>query len=462
MEKRWVVLNENGKDLRKVLIENRKITDLGSFFKPHLHKLTPPDKLFSDLEAAVERIKKAIKTRELIYIYGDFDADGIAATAILWESVDLLGGKCLPYIPHREKEGYGLHAEALKSLAKEGAKVVITVDCGIAAVEEGKIAKKLGIDLIITDHHTEQEEAPESYATLHSEKLAGSGVAFMLAKALLEAFAKGSEEQLFKNLELATIGTIADIVPLIGDNRIIAANGLHKLSASSRIGLRALYEEAALAKKVGSYEVGFIIAPRLNAMGRMEHALDSLRLLLTRNKARARELAVKLSETNRRRQEALDSALKHARQVVLAESQLPKVIIVHHASYPSGVIGLVAGKLAEEFYRPAIVIAEKEKSKGSARSVNGFDIAAAVASAEGYLENHGGHPMAAGFSIDQTKILTFKEKILDYAEKTLKKTDLAPTLNIDTSLESTLLNPATLGLIRDFEPFGVGNPEPTF
>src|SRR4030042_5706574 len=187
MKKRWVVLNDDKEaDLRKVLIKNRQIEDQDSFFKPHLYKLTSPDKLFSELDQAVERIKKAIKNKELIYIYGDFDVDGVTGTAILWETVDFLGGKALPYVPHREKEGYGLHAEALKSLAKEGAKVVITVDCGIAAVEEGKIARKLGIDLIITDPHTKQEEVRESFATLHSEKLAGSGVAFMLAKAQLE------------------------------------------------------------------------------------------------------------------------------------------------------------------------------------------------------------------------------------------------------------------------------------
>ncbi|OGY21841.1 MAG: single-stranded-DNA-specific exonuclease RecJ [Candidatus Woykebacteria bacterium GWB1_45_5] len=461
MEKRWVVLNENGKDLRRVLIENRNIRDPDSFFKPHLYKLTSPSKLFPDLEKAVERIKKAIKNKELVYIYGDFDADGITGTAILWETIDLLGGKVLPFIPHRVKEGYGLHAQALKSLAKEGAKVIISVDCGVTAVDEAEISKKLSVDLIITDHHPIKAVVPDPFALLHDENLAGSGVAFMLAKALLESFAKSEEKQLFKNLELATIGTIADIVSLVGDNRIIAANGLHNLSASNRIGLRALYEEAAIAKRIGPYEVGFIIVPRLNAAGRMEHALDSLRLLLTRNRERARQLAVKLSETNRRRQEALEGALAHARQGVQA-GKLPKIIIVQNKTYPAGVIGLVAARLAEEFYRPAIVIAEGETCKGSARSICGFDIAAAIAAAAEHLETYGGHPMAAGFSVTSTEIRRFKEKILDYAEKTLKGTDLTPTLNIDTGLDGAYLNPATLELVREFEPFGTGNPEPIF
>jgi len=444
------------------LIRNRKIEDPDSFFKPHLYKLTSPDRLFTDLELATERIKKAIKEKELIYIYGDFDVDGIAGTAILWETIDFLGGKCLPYIPHREKEGYGLHAEALKSLAKEGAKVVITVDCGIAAAAEAKIAKKLAVDLIITDHHTKQSEIPESLALLHNEKLAGSGVAFMFAKAILESFSRKGDEQLFKNLELASLGTIADIVPLVGDNRIITANGLHNLSASSRVGLRALFDAAALNKKIGTYEVGFIIAPRLNAAGRMGHALDSLRLLLTRNKERARELAAKLSQTNEKRQEALKAALEHARGNV-PSGEVPKMIVVHHQDYPAGVVGLVAGKLVDEFYRPSIAISESQPiSKGSARSIQGFNIAEAIAAAKEHLIDHGGHPMAAGFSLEREKIPYFKEKILEYAEKNLKKENLTPSLKIDYALNSDLINQKTSQLVSEFEPFGVGNPEPIF
>jgi len=462
MKKRWVVLNEEkDQDLRQVLLKNRKVEDPDSFFQPHLYKLTAPDKLFSELDLAVERIKKAIKEKELIYIYGDFDVDGIAGTAILWETIDFLGGKVLPYIPHREKEGYGLHPEALKSLAGEGAKVVITVDCGIAAAAEAKIAKKLGVDLIITDHHTKQPQLPEAFAILHAEKLAGSGVAFMVAKALLESFSKRKDEQLFKNLELASLGTIADIVPLTGDNRIITANGLHNLASSSRIGLRALYEAAALNKKIGTYEVGFIIAPRLNAAGRMEHALDSLRLLLTRKKERARQLAAKLSQTNEKRQEALKTALEHARGSLPSEPA--KMIIVHHESYPQGVIGLVAGKLVDEFYRPSLAISEtKPISKGSARSVSGFNIVEAIGSAKELLVDHGGHPMAAGFSIEHKNLPYFKNKMLEYAAKNLKDEDLVPSLKIDCNLNSGLLNPKTLELVREFEPFGVGNPEPTF
>jgi len=462
VEKRWVVLNETGKDLREILIKNRDIRDPDSFFKPHLYKLTPPDKLFSDLERAVERIKRAIKNKELVYIYGDFDVDGITATAILWETIHFLGGKVLPYIPHREKEGYGIHADVLETLAGQGAKVIVSVDCGITAVEEAEIARKLGVDLIITDHHLIQKTIPKPFALLHCDKLAGAGVAFMLAKALLEAFHKKDDEQLYANLGLAGIGTIADMVPLTGDNRIITANGLHNLSSTDRIGLQSLYNEAAITKSVGTYEVGFIIAPRLNAAGRLEHAMDSLRLLLTKKKQRAREIATKLSETNKKRQEATISALSHARELISGNGA-SKILIAHHPTYQQGVVGLVAGRLVDENYKPAVVISEMSPiSKGSARSVSGFNITDAIKSASKYLESAGGHPMAAGFSIEPAKIPKFKEKLSDYAEKNLDKEDLTPTLRIDTQLGNGSINYKTLEILRQFEPFGIGNPEPVF
>ena len=462
IKKRWVVLDKNGKDLKETLIKNRKIKDKEAFFKPHLYKLTSPDKLFTDLDRAVERIKKAIKNKELIYIYGDFDVDGITGAAILWETIDFLGGKVLPYIPHREKEGYGINTESVKLLAKEGAKLIISVDCGITATEEAKIVKKAGVDLIITDHHAKQKSVPESFAILHTEELAGSGVAFMLAKALLESFSKKDDEQLYRNLELAAIGTVADMAPLTSDNRIITSNGFHNLAKSSRIGLRALYDEASLTKRIGPYEVGFIIAPRLNAAGRMGHALDSLRLLLTRNKKRAREIATKLSETNKQRQATTAAALSHARETINGDG-ISKMIVVQHTSYPQGVIGLVAGRLADEFYRPTIVISEASPlSKGSARSISGFNITEAIGSASGNLTTHGGHPMAAGFSIEPKKIPSFKKQILNFVEKNLKKRDLTPTLKIDCQLGNESLNYETLSVINEFEPFGVGNPEPVF
>lgn len=460
LKKRWVVQNSNGGDLESVLLKNRNVRDPESFFKPHLYKFTSPGKTFPDLDKTITRIKKAINNGELIYIYGDFDVDGITATAILWETIDFLGGKVLPYIPHRVTEGYGLHTEAIKNLAKE-AKVIISVDCGITAVEEAEIAKKLGVDLIITDHHLLQKETPQPFALLHTEKLSGSGIAFALAKSLLAEFSKEASDQLYKNLELSAIGTIADMVPLTEDNRILSANGLSALSKTSRIGLKALYNEADVTGKIGTYEVGFIISPRLNSAGRMEHALDSLRLLLTRDKTRAQKLSRALAETNRKRQEAMRSAWSHARENLNGASG--KMIIAHHPSYAEGIVGLVAGKLMGEYYRPTIVISEMDPiSKGSARSIQGFNITDAIISAKAYLRSHGGHPMAAGFSIEQEKIPDFKEQLLKYAENNLKKDYLTPELKIDFDLPAGKINNETLDLLKTFEPFGIGNPEAAF
>ena len=464
MEKQWVVLNDGKEsDLRKVLLRNRKVKNEQSFLQPYLHELPKIGKQLPQIDKAVDRIQKAIKNKELIYIYGDFDVDGITGTAILWETLDMLGAKVMPYIPHRETEGYGLHSEALEKLSSEGAKVVISVDCGITAVEQAKIAKKLGIDLIITDHHEPLNQLPKAFALLHTTSLAGSGVAFRFAEALLESVNKPEDEQFFKNLELATIGTVADMVPLVGENRIIVKNGLPLLSKSNRIGLKSLYEQASLNKTIGTGQIGFIIAPRLNAMGRMGHALDSLRLLLTRKKSRARDLAFRLGKINTDRQEATKKSIEHAKNLVEKEYNGAKMLVIDHESYPQGVIGLVAGRLVEKYYRPTVVISvNKDLSKGSARSISNFHITQALSQSKKYLENYGGHPMAAGFSIKSENIEKFRENMIQHAEKSLSKKDLIPTLKIDAKIDLDKINEETMGIINQFEPFGIGNPEPTF
>lgn len=465
MEKSWVILNKGGdkQSLREILLKNRGVEDEERFLRPFLMQLPEIASQLPEIERAVDRIKKAIANKELIYIYGDFDVDGITGTAILWETLDRLGAKVLPYIPHRETEGYGLHTEALQQFAKEGAKVVISVDCGITAVEQAKVAKKLGIDLIITDHHEPQKELPQPHTLLHTTRLAGSGVAFRLAEALLESVKKGQDEQFFKNLELAAIGTVADMVPLTESNRIIVKNGLSLLSKSKRVGLKSLYESASLYKKIGTSEIGFAIAPRLNAMGRMEHALDSLRLLLTRKEDRARDLAIKLGSINEQRQKATEHALSHARDRVEKEFNGAKMLVIDHESYQQGVVGLVASRIVEKFYRPTAVISSSESlSKGSARSVSGFHITNALSQGSKFLLNYGGHPMAAGFSIEKKKIDKFRKVMVKYAEEILSTEDLTPKLKIDTRLDVNNINGETLSIIHEFEPFGIGNPEPTF
>jgi len=466
MEKRWQLYPKVGADLKTQILANRGVTSASQtqkFLNPFLSELPEVGKEFPQIGKAVESVQKAIREKELIYIYGDFDVDGVTGTAIVWETLDFLGAKVLPYIPHRELEGYGLHSRALEKLAKEGAKVVISVDCGITAVDQAKQAKKLGIDLIITDHHEPLETLPAPFALLHTKALSGSGIAFRFAQALLDSANKSGDEQFFKNLELATVGTVADMVPLTSENRIIVKNGLPLLAKTGRLGLRSLYEQASLNRNIGTSEIGFIIAPRLNAMGRMEHALDSLRLLLTRRRERARNLAIKLSSINQERQKATSEAVAHAKEAVKKEFNGAKMLVVGDASYPQGVVGLVAGKLVEEFYRPAAVISiNDDLSRGSARSISGFHVTNALSGAKGFLENYGGHPMAAGFSIQRQNIDKFREHMVRHAEESLTDKDLKPILKIDLQIDAGQINHETLSVVKDFEPFGIGNPEPAF
>lgn len=466
MERRWVLFEKKTEDLREQLLINRNLLAKGEvtkFLHPHFNQFIASEELFPELKKVLTRITKAIREKELIYIYGDYDVDGLTASAILWETIDHLGGKVLPYIPSRHSEGYGLHKDALRALAKEGAKVVISVDCGITAVEPAKESKKLKLDLIITDHHQPGVLLPDAFAILHTTSLAGSGVAFKLATSLLAEFGKEVEGQFAKNLELATLGTIADMVPLTGENRIIVKNGLLKLGESERVGLMAIYNEAQVGKRIGTYEVGHVISPRLNAMGRMESALDSLRLLLTRKKDRAEVLAKKLSVTNKLRQEATQTALEHAKNEVEKNYLGGKLFVISSPTYQEGVVGLVAGRITESYHRPTAVISEMRTiSKGSARSISGFNITEAIRENSTLLLAHGGHPMAAGFSIDQKFIPDFRDGMVKIAENLITEEQLTPVQKIDAEIKVEELNQELMDVIIEFEPFGIGNSEPVF
>lgn len=466
MEKHWQISPKVSQDLKVQLLHNRGLKDKISqenFLHSHFNLLVAPETIFPDLPKALRRIKKAISDKELIYIYGDFDVDGITASAILWETLDLLGAKVLPYIPERVSEGYGLHKEALKKLSDNGAQLVITVDCGITAIEQANYAKELGIDLIITDHHQPQDSLPSSFATLHTTSLSGSGVAFKLANALLTEFGQEESEQFFKNLELATLGTVADMVPLVGENRVMVKNGLIRLGKTQRYGLNNLYREAGLGKNIGTYEIGYLICPRLNAMGRMESALDSLRLLLTRSETRANELAQKLNKTNQDRQKSTIESFEHAKKTVEEEYLGAKLFVIASETYLEGVVGLVAGRITELFHRPSVVISQKKDvSKGSARSIKGFNINEAIHKNADVLLSHGGHPMAAGFSIKPEFITDLRQRLVRQAETELDEDLLTPILTVDTEIGADEVDEGMMEVIKEFEPFGIGNPEPTF
>ncbi len=462
----------------EILLNNRGLKtekEISEFLHPKLENVTAAsvgiDK--TQLKKAVSRIQKAMKRKEQIVVYGDYDVDGICGAAILWETLHNLGAKVLPYIPHRIEEGYGLSVKGIKNLTKRytlDAKLslIITVDNGIVANDAVDFANKAGIDVIITDHHVPSKKLPKAHSIFHTTKLCGAGVAYLLAQEIQNSKVKSQNyNSKFKNehLELVVLATIADLVPLLGANRTLTKYGLEALRKTKRVGLLELFKESAIDKdKIGTYEVGHLIAPRLNAMGRLESAMDSLRLLCTLNKERAEELAHKLAVTNRERQQVTEETVLHAK-LAISNKQLAtsKLIFISHESYQQGVIGLVAGKLVEEFYRPSIVVSIGEKtSKASARSVKGFNIIEFIRSVQELLVDVGGHPMAAGFTVETTKILSLEKKLTALADKLVNDELLTRTLNIDCEIDLTYVTNSFYEQLQTLEPFGMGNPLPTF
>lgn len=469
--------------LIELLLENRGITskkDKENFLNPKLEEVTPE---FVGIDAkhlkkAVGRIKQAVKDKEQIVVYGDYDVDGITGTAILWETLHKMRASVVPYIPHRIDEGYGLSKIGISNIKLQisNVKLIITVDNGIVAKEAVAFAKEQGIEVIITDHHTIDKEIPDAYAVVHTTKLCGAGVAWLLSKELKADDSRQSTGSRMNSgmtalededihLELATLGTVADLVPLTGANRAIVKHGLTTLCRTRRPGLKALYKQAGLDKDVyGVYEIGYIIGPRLNAAGRIESAMDSLRLICTKDPARADMLAEKLETTNKERQMILKQTTEHAVSGIMKqEASIKKLLIIAHEEYKEGVIGLVAGRLVEKFYRPSIVISKGEKhSKASARSISGFNIIEFLRSQPDYFVNVGGHPMAAGFTIETEKLLLFQKHLEELAEQLLDDAVLTRFLTIDCELPFSAINRTMYNEIQALAPFGMGNPEPVF
>lgn len=481
-QKRWEVLSEkpakNQKQIIELLLKNRGIKtekEKKEFFKPmdpvkiSIKSLGIKD---GEVKKAIFRIKKAVKTQEKVIVYGDYDADGIDGTAILWEALHAVGVNVLPYIPERFSEGYGLNIESIRKLKVQDPDLglIITVDHGIVAGKKIDITDELGIDVIISDHHQPhfakasrgkkgKYKFPEAFAIIHTEKIGGAGVAWFLAREILKNI-KHSSYEAKQSLELVAIGTIADQLPLVGPNRSVVRYGLTELNKTRRPGLSELIENAGIKKdEIGTYEVGFIIAPRINSMGRLEHAIDSLRLLCTKDKVKAARIAGHISDTNSERQRIVEEVVLHARDKVTDE----KVIVLAHEKYHEGVIGLAAARLVEEFYRPAIVLSKKgDISKASARSISGFNIIEAIRELEDLYIEGGGHPMAAGFSIETKKIGEFAKRINKVAKGILTEEILSRKLRIDAEVGFDELSYDLLTKIESFEPTGLGNPAPTF
>lgn len=461
----WRVLNKKkSKNLIEVLLKNRglktKKQQQEFLTPPNPYTLTPKSLGINpkEITKAIRRIKKAIKNKEKVIIYGDYDTDGVCATAILWETLYQLKAAVVPFIPTRE-EGYGMKMGRIEEMAKNGVQLIITVDQGIVAYKAAEKARQLGIDLIITDHHVLGEKTPKTLAIIHTTRLAGAGVAWFLAQKISKTFKK--KDTL---LDLATIGTVTDIAPLIGANRSIVKYGLNNVRKTKRVGLLALYQKANInLEQINTYEIGFMIGPRLNSAGRMDDPMDALRLICTKDKNRASLLAAKLEKRNRQRQELLEETLIHARKFWLKTDGRSRLIFVDHHTYQEGIVGLVASRLMEEFYRPAIIISRGKKfSKASARSIEEFNMIEAVRACADLIGPHGGHKRAAGFTIETTKIQLLKAKLIDLADQSLKNLELTPTLKIDAEVDLKNLNFKLFQELEALAPFGEANPTPVF
>lgn len=443
-----------------------KTAEIKQFFNPpdpHSITLKEIGLKKTEIKKLADRLKLAHKNDEQIVIFGDYDADGVSATAILWEALHTLGFKVMPYLPDRFEEGYGLRAESIEKLKQKYPELslLITVDNGIVAFEASKKAKELGIDLVISDHHTPEEKTPEAMSVIHTTKTSGSGVAWFIVRELESVFKGGLDTQ--ELLSLSALGTVADQLPLLGVNRSLVNHGLKALRSTTRPGVVSLCAASQINQpEIGTYEINYVLAPRINAMGRLEHALDSLRLLCTKSRTQAEKLAHTLGKTNRKRQQIVEEVIAHA-SVAAKKKSWDNIIVLSDVSYHEGVIGLAASKLVEKYHLPAIVMNESDTiCKASARSISGFNIIEAVRKLDHFLLSGGGHEMAAGFSIKTSNLSDFIKEIDQIASSLLTDELRVRKLTIDLELDFGSLSWDLAEKLTAFEPCGVGNFTPVF
>lgn len=475
--------NLKEEDIVELLLKNRNITNLNEFLTPR----SPLDIRIEEfgykeeINKVQELLKEIRESKKTVVVYSDYDADGITGGAILWETLHHLGFKVIPYVPHRQLEGYGFSIKGLENVKKlYDPAVVISVDHGITAQEKiVYAADKLGIPIIVTDHHLKSEVWPDAaHAVFHIPALSGSGVAYFFSKMLYESF--GTDDQIDKKqkarlehhfkydyLALASIGTIADLVPLTGPSRSIAKFGLEAFPYLNRMGIAEIIKQAKIVgKKITPFEIGFVIAPRINAIGRLEHALDALRLLCTTNLERATLLAGQIGSLNTDRQELVKVAVKEAKaqmEILKASGTVPNIIVLVSDKWHEGIIGLIASKLVEEYYRPTLVITKVENGyKGSARSVPGFHLTDFLRQFSDHLLSVGGHAQAAGFGLEATKLDAFVKAVGKTAGTILKPEQLEKVISADLKIPLAKVTRKLAKQLDDLNPFGMGNPQPTF
>jgi len=450
-------------------------TDAYRFLHPSLNDLGDPF-LLPDCDRAVHRLVQAVRSKEPVLVYGDYDADGVTATALWLFTLRRLGVPAEPMLPRRQHEGYDLHPNAIEAARAIGAQLVLTCDCGIRAHRVVDELNAAGLEVIITDHHQPDNTLPNALAVVNPHRtdsrypfaeLSGVGVAFRVAEALVRTLGYSVDKFRQSVLDLVAIGTVADVMPLLGENRVLVAYGLQRLRSSPRIGLRKLIEVARLNQaQLTTRDIGFMIAPRLNAAGRMEDASLALELLMTTDEPRAHALAQELERHNRKRQ-ALQQAILDEAQAQIEEHGLlqHRALFVHSLGWHHGVIGLVAGKLVSSYNRPTFVVSVEREAgiaRGSIRSIPAFDLTEVLNIMKPLCTKCGGHPAAGGFVVPLEQMETLRTLILEHANRRLTDEDLIPELWIDMELEGHEVNQRLLSELEMLEPFGTGNESPLF
>jgi single-stranded-DNA-specific exonuclease len=476
-EHHWVVPERTESSLVDQLLSNRGITDRERFFHPDYDRDSHDPFLLPSMEQAVSRILTAIERKQRIAVYADYDADGIPGGALLVKLLRANDANVVSYIPDREKEGYGLNEPAIDTLKGQGVELIITVDLGITNRSAVASAAASGIDVIVTDHHgIDPERLPsEAIATVHPALpgskfpfagLAGGGVAWKLAQAVANRTRRPTLNELKWWLELPAISTVCDLVPLVDESRTITSFGLKVLRKTRSIGLRAMYQTAAIDPTTTTERtVGFQIGPRINAPGRIDHASSAMELLLTDDPARATALATQIEQLNRDRQILVQRVMDEAVVKISSfGSDLPKVMILSDSGWPIGVLGVAASRLVERYHRPVILLNETtdQRLKGSARSIEGFNVLEALTAQRDLLQSFGGHSLAAGLALEHAALADFSTALGEFAAARLTEDQLTRRFRADATIDPTELTDELLTTLDRFAPFGVANPTPRF
>ena len=483
MNKKWEVCKENKNDIDKISEENGLsnlissiLASRGIIEKEDVREFLNPTRadfhdpfLMPDMEKAVDRILKAIQTQEKTIIYGDYDVDGITSITVLKKFLEERNLQVGEYIPNRLNEGYGLNKEAVKKIAEQGYKLIITVDCGISCIEEIKYATELGLEVIVTDHHEPAEELPKCLAVVDAKRkdnqypfnqLAGVGVVFKLIQAISIKLNLDNREYL-KYLDIVCVGTISDIVPLVDENRVITKLGLKLVPISKNIGLRTLLASTGY-KEVNSTTISFGIAPRINACGRMGEEKEALRLFLTNDLHEAKEITERLNNYNLERQETEKRIFKQALEQIENGEKDKSCIVLGQEGWHHGIIGIVASKVTDIYFKPSILICfEGEEGKGSGRSIPGFNLHDAVMNCDTYVEKFGGHSMAIGINVKRENFEKFKKEFEEYTQNS-HISDIIPIIQIDKQVDIKKINIQDVNELKLLEPYGEGNKMPVF